>query len=168
MEERTERKWEAKTTAKVHESTPEQVWSLLEDFCSLKKYLPTIDTCYKIEGAYGQPGLIRYCASTVSSSSGGSDDHPTINWCHEKLLSMDPIERCLTYEVLDNNLGFKSYLSTMKVLPIDGDGEPGCQIEWSFVSDPIEGFGFDKLLTYVDSSAHAMAANIEKALHSSE
>ncbi|XP_057466636.1 lachrymatory-factor synthase-like [Actinidia eriantha] len=165
MAEETQPKWEGKATVKLIGSTPDQVWPLLEDFCSLNKYLPTIDTCHQVEGVYGQPGLIRYCASTITSSSRGTGEK-AIKWCHEKLLAMDPIERCLTYEVLDNNMGFNSYLSTMKVLPIDGDDEHGCQIEWSFVCDPIGGFRFDDLLTYIDSSARSMVEKIGKALQS--
>ncbi|KAK2661278.1 hypothetical protein Ddye_007811 [Dipteronia dyeriana] len=52
---------------------------------------------------------------------------------------IDPIQRCLSYEMLDNTSGFKSYVATIKVLPINGDGKIGCKIEWSFVVDPING-----------------------------
>ncbi|KAA8521853.1 hypothetical protein F0562_012525 [Nyssa sinensis] len=158
----TQTKWESKFSAKVTGPTAEQVWPLLEDFCSLHKWLPGIDTCYQVEGVYGQPGLIRYCASTTSSSSGS--DEKTINWCKEKLLAIDPIQRCLSYEVLDNNVGFKSYVGTMRVSLNDGDDKHGCQIEWSYTADPVEGWTFEGLNSYVSSSLQFMAEKMEKAL----
>ena len=53
---------------------------------------------------------------------------------------INPIERCISYEIMENNVGFKSYMATIEVLPINGDGQNGCKIEWSFVADPIEGW----------------------------
>ncbi|KAF7112504.1 hypothetical protein RHSIM_RhsimUnG0223000 [Rhododendron simsii] len=164
MEEGSNPKWEGKATANLVGSTPEQVWPLLEDFCNLNKYLTTLDTCYRVEGELGKPGLIRYCGATVPSLSGG-DEKLTL-WCHEKLLAMDPIGRLMTYVVLDNNMGFKSYESTIKLLPIDGDDEPGCRIEWSFVTDPVEGNTQEDLVNYLDSSVRTMAMNMGNALKS--
>lgn len=158
--------WEGKASAKLNGTTAEKVWPLFEDFCSFNKWLPSIDTCYKVEGVYGQPGLIRYCASTVSSSSDGCDK-PMIMWCHEKLLVIDPIERCLSYEVVENNMGFKLYKSTVKVMPMNGPDEGGCQIVWRFVADPVEGWKFEDLLGYIESSLQGMAERMEKTLQSS-
>ncbi|CAK9180934.1 unnamed protein product [Ilex paraguariensis] len=162
MAEEAKPKWEGKATAKLKGLAASQVWPLLEDFCSFNKWIPTIDTCYQVEGVNGQPGLFRYCAATISSSSDGSEK--SIKWCHEKLLEIDPIQRCLSYEVLDNNLGFKSSVSKMEVLPTDGDEQHGCEIEWSFVADPVEGLTFEGLLAYFDSSLQGVAENMEKAL----
>ncbi|KAE9452321.1 hypothetical protein C3L33_15776, partial [Rhododendron williamsianum] len=164
MEEGSNPKWKGKATANLVGSTPEQVWPLLEDFCNLSKYLTTLDTCYHVEGELGKPGLIRYCGATVPSPSGG-DEKLTL-WCHEKLLAMDPIGTLMTYNVLDNNMGFKSYESTIKLLPIDGDDEPGCRIEWSFVTDPVEGNTQEDLVNYLDSSVRTMAMNMGNALKS--
>lgn len=166
MEEESKPKWEGKATANLIGSAPEKVWPLLEDFCSLSKYLTTLDNCYHLEGEFGKPGLIRYCDATVPSPSGG-DEKLTL-WCHEKLLAIDPVERWMTYNVLDNNMGFTTYVSTIKVLPIDGDDEPGCRIEWSFITDPVEGSTQENLVNYIDSSVHSLAENIAKALQSTE
>ncbi|KAG5048591.1 hypothetical protein JHK85_009694 [Glycine max] len=89
-----------------------------------------IETCYhQLEGVPGQPGLIRYyCASTVEEG--------TIMWAKEKLLAVDPVQCCLSYEIVDNNVGFKSNVATLKVLPMNGDGS---MIEWGFICDPVEG-----------------------------
>ncbi|XP_059643153.1 lachrymatory-factor synthase-like [Cornus florida] len=166
MAEETQPKWEGKSTVKLRGPTPDEVWPLLEDFCSINKWLPGIDTSYQVEGVHGQPGLIRYCASTVTSSSDG--DEKTVSWCKEKLLSIDPIKRCFSYEVLENNVGFNSYVATMDVLPINGDDELGCQIEWSYVADPLDGWTQEFLDSYIKSSLHEMAEKLEKAILATE
>ncbi|XAR69289.1 hypothetical protein NMG60_11000820 [Bertholletia excelsa] len=157
----TEAKWEGKAIAMVKGSTPNEVWPALEDFCNVHKLLPSVDVCYQLDGVYGQPGLVRYCGSAVSSLG-----DETSKWCHEKLIQMDPIGRSLTYEVLENNMGIKSYSGSMKVLAIDDGDEPGCLIEWSFVADPIDGLTSEGFLAYVEASVQAMAENIGKALRS--
>ncbi|KAG8375612.1 hypothetical protein BUALT_Bualt10G0118500 [Buddleja alternifolia] len=160
-------KWEGKSTAKLHKSTAEEVWPLLEDFFSIHNWLPSIDACYKVEGGVeGQHGLVRYCAATLPPQTDGGD--AVVNWCHEKLIAIDPIDKCLVYEVLDNNMGFKSYRSTLKVIEMKGGDElNGCQIEWSFLADPVEGLSYEDMVAYLDISLQGMAHNIEKALESS-
>ncbi|KAK2991820.1 hypothetical protein RJ640_006380 [Escallonia rubra] len=163
-EETVKPKWDGKAAAKLTGATAEQVWPLLEDFCSFHKWLPSIDTCHQVEGVQGQPGLVRYCASTVPPSDSGNA--ATTLWCHEKLMAIDAAGRRLTYEVVDNNMGFKQYLSTIKVSPVEGDDKPSCEMEWSFVADPIEGWKFEDLLYYVESSLQAMAEKMVKAIQS--
>ncbi|KAL8522114.1 hypothetical protein ACS0TY_012313 [Phlomoides rotata] len=154
-------KWEGKAATTLPLPTAEQVWPLLADFCGIHKWLPTLDTSYKVDGVDGQPGLVRYCASGPPPPPDGGD----LQWCQEKLVEIDPINKWLSYEILDNNLGFKSYRATLKVAPIDGGDDPiGCQIEWSFVGDPIEGLGFADFCAYLDLNLQGMAKNIEKAL----
>ncbi|OIT27543.1 PREDICTED: lachrymatory-factor synthase-like [Nicotiana attenuata] len=155
-------KWEGKAIANLKGPKAEQVWPLFEDFFNFQKVLPTIDTCYQVKD-----GLTRCCARTLPPSSDGGES--IIKWCHERLLAVDNIERCLTYEVLDNNMGIRSYVATFKVLSISDDiddHELGCQIQWSFVADPIDGLTLEFFLGYVDSSLQSMAENIEKALES--
>ncbi|XP_061369617.1 lachrymatory-factor synthase-like [Gastrolobium bilobum] len=161
MAEECEPKWEGKAIVEVAGTSAELVWPLLEDFCNLHKLIP-LDTCYQVEGIQGQPGLIRYCASSTKGVTS-----PTIMWVKEKLLTIDPIQRCLSYEVVDNNMGFKSYVSTQKVLPINGDDANlglGCKIEWGFVSDPVEGWRFQDLNSYIESSLQFMAKKIELSM----
>ncbi|XP_052209004.1 lachrymatory-factor synthase-like [Diospyros lotus] len=152
----TEPRWVGEARAKVGGGAmAEKVWPLLEDFCGLNKYLSSVHTCYQVEGLQGQPGLIRYCA-------GGEEE--AVNWCREKLVAIDPTQRFLTYEILDNNIGFKSYSATLRVVPAGAGEEPGCAIEWSFVADPVEGFTFDGFLGFIELSAHDLAQNIATAL----
>ncbi|KAI3468187.1 hypothetical protein Pfo_024850 [Paulownia fortunei] len=164
--EADEPKWEGKATAKLNKPTAEEVWPLLEDFCSFHKWLPSIDTCCKVEGVEGRRGLVRYCAATLPPPSDGGER--VVKWCHEKLLAVDPIGKCLSYEVLDNNMGLKSYRSTIKVVPIKGgDDLSGCEIEWSFLADPVEGLSYEDMVTYLDMNLQGVAQNMEKALESS-
>ncbi|CAK7353148.1 unnamed protein product [Dovyalis caffra] len=164
MAEETQPKWKGKATVVLESPTADQVWPFLEDFCNLQKWLPGVDTCYQVEGKLGQPGLIRYCGSSTLSAD-GSQEETKISWAKEKLIMIDPIERCLSYEILENNIGFKSYVATMKVLPIkDGDGQRGCKIEWFFVADPIEGWSLEDFNSYINSSLQFMGQKMEQAV----
>lgn len=132
-------------------ATAESVWPLLEDFYGFHKWLPTIDTCTRVDGGEGE---IRYCAATVT---------PPVKWCRERLLWVDPICRCLSYEVLENNIGLGAYESTIVVVPMDG-GDGGCRIVWSFVAEAVEGLKREQLVGYLEASLQGMANNMEKAL----
>ncbi|KAL2340102.1 hypothetical protein Fmac_008042 [Flemingia macrophylla] len=145
-----EEKWEGKAVVELPGTGAEEAWGALEDFCNLQKWFP-IDTCYRLEGVAGEPGLTRYCASDVKGAT---------MWAKEKLLAMDPIQRCLSYEIVENNIGFKSYVATFQVAPLPNGG---CKIEWGFLSDPIHGWTFQDLKGYVDSTLHFMANKIQLA-----
>jgi len=157
-------KWEGKVTVEVRNTVEEQVWAVLEDFCNLHKWIP-IDTCYQVEGVQGQPGLIRYCASNIKSVAEDdvvAEPETTIKWAKEKLLKIDPIKRCLSYEIVENNMGFKSYVATLKVVPNEGDAKSeGCGIEWGFVCDPIEGWTLQDFNSYIEYCLQFMAKKIE-------
>ncbi|KAF8048910.1 hypothetical protein N665_2357s0005 [Sinapis alba] len=135
-------RWEGKKVAHVNGIMAEKIWSVVSDFCNIHKWLPTIDTCYRVEGTEGQPGLVRYCTSTKTK------DEDETKWARERLVKIDPKERCLSYEVLENNVGFKSYVATIKVMTVDGGDV--CRLEWSFVSDPIDGWKKEDLEAFVD------------------
>ena len=59
--------------------------------------------------------------STLISCSGQTN----VRWAKEKLIELDPIERFLSYEIVDNNLGFESWVAIMQISPVDGDEEVG-------------------------------------------
>ncbi|XP_056162364.1 lachrymatory-factor synthase-like [Syzygium oleosum] len=163
MAEETRSRWEGKASAELKGPTPDQVWPFLEDFCNLHKLLPLVDTCHRVEGIPAQLGLVRYCNSTTF---GNDSDLLKLKWANERLLMMDPSEKCFSYEVLDNNDGFKNYVATIRVMPMkDGDGKMGgCMIESSFVSDPVEGWGLQELCSYIDFFLQSMAKKIESAI----
>ncbi|KAI3677269.1 hypothetical protein L1987_86892 [Smallanthus sonchifolius] len=156
-------KWEGKSSVEVKGITAEQIWPLFEDFCSFHKWVPTVDSeqCRHVEGDYGKPGLVRYSVFTQQSPSNLSNGDKVHNkWCYEKLLSMDPIQRTLSYEVTENNLGFSSYFVNVKVIEIDG----GCKIEWSFTCDPVKGMTLEDTIASLDSNLKSIADEIKKGL----
>lgn len=160
MEEETQPKWEGEASVELKGSAPQQVWGFLEDFFNIHKWHPGLDTCYQVDGVPGQPGLVRYCASTTASST---------MWVKEKLTMIDPIKRCLSYEVVDNNMGFKSYVGTMEVLAMTNvadDDKHGCKIKWSFVCDPMVGWKYEDLLSNIESSLQFMAKKMEEHVSS--
>ncbi|KAL9313466.1 hypothetical protein ACSQ67_018918 [Phaseolus vulgaris] len=156
MGEESDPKWEGKAVVELADTTAEVAWTVLEDFCNIHKWIP-LDTCYQLEGILGKPGLIRYCASTIVDDV---EKTSTVKWAKEKLLAIDPVQRCLTYEVVENNMGFKFYLATFKVLSMKEDE---CKIEWEFVCDPVQGWSLQGLESYVVSSLQVMKKNIELA-----
>ncbi|KAJ6743527.1 hypothetical protein OIU85_017468 [Salix viminalis] len=159
MTEETQGKWEGKATAELKGPTADQVWPFFEDFCNLQKWFPGVDTCYQVEGEPGQPGLVRYCSSSTISSDRSQEETDQVKWAKEKLVTIDRIERCLSYEILENNVGFKSYVATIKVLPIND----GCKIEWSYTADPIEGWPVEDFNSYISSSLQFMGQKMEQA-----
>ncbi|WCJ29501.1 Polyketide cyclase/dehydrase and lipid transport superfamily protein [Euphorbia peplus] len=138
-------KWESEETAKVTGITSEQVWSLLSDFCNLQKYFPYIDTCIKLHGEDGKPGLVRRSTTNTESREFMADadaDEKSVNWSSERLVMINHQEKCLAYEMLENNMGVKSYVATFKVVDdLDGGDHlgNGCSISWSYVGDPLDG-----------------------------
>ncbi|XP_010432645.1 PREDICTED: lachrymatory-factor synthase-like [Camelina sativa] len=150
-------KWEGKHVAQVNGVTAEKVWSVFSDFCNIHEWFPALDTCYRVQGTDGEPGLVRYCASTKTK------DEETTKWAKERLVKIDLIGRCLSYEILENNVGFKSYVSTVRVMPEDGDDQVS-RIEWSFVADPVDGWKKEDLESYVDFCLQHMAKKMELSL----
>ncbi|KFK29898.1 hypothetical protein AALP_AA7G192700, partial [Arabis alpina] len=82
-------------------------------------------------------------------------------WAKERLVMIDPIGRCLSYEIIENNVGFKSYVATFKVMQVDGYDDQVCRIEWSFVSDPVDGWKKEDLESYVDFCLKHMVNKME-------
>ncbi|XP_014500751.1 lachrymatory-factor synthase [Vigna radiata var. radiata] len=156
MGEKSDERWKGKAVVELADTNGEVAWSVIEDFCNIHKWM-SLDTCYQQEGSLGKPGLIRYCASTIVDDV---EKTPTLKWVKEKLLAIDPVERCLSYEVIENNMGFKFYVATLKVLSRE---EGGCKIEWGFVCDPMEGWSVEGLESYVESSLQIIKKNIQLA-----
>lgn len=166
-EEKSQEKWQGKFSSELKGPTAKQVWPLLEDFCNFHKWHPTIDTCYQVvdqgpttEAGTG-PGLIRYCGATTTSPSGES----VVSWAKERLIGIDPAQRRLSYEVLDNNVGFKRWVATFEVVPVEGGG--ACEIRWSFEGEAPEGWSYESLVSYYESTLQGLAKKMEHALMSS-
>lgn len=157
-------RWKAKVSAKITKATPDQIWPLFTDFFNFHNWFPGLPTCYGLYGTNGEPGCVRYCAGFSLSScdpdegGGGSGGH--VKWSKEKLTVIDPERRSLTYEMVDNNIGFSSYVATMTVGPVDG---VGCVIEWSFAVNPVEGWSLDDMVKIYELGLQGMARKIEAA-----
>ncbi|KAL8259557.1 hypothetical protein R6Q59_027510 [Mikania micrantha] len=156
--------WEGKYSVEVMGITANQLWPFLEDFCAIHKWVPGLDSdkCCQLEGAYGEPGLIRHCVFIEQSSAALSDEtgKVPVKWFNEKLLSMDPVQRTMSYEMIENNLGFKFYVGYVKLFELDG----GCKIDWSFVSDPVEGMSLEDLRGNLESFVKTVVEGIRKEL----
>ncbi|XP_021739464.1 lachrymatory-factor synthase-like [Chenopodium quinoa] len=152
-------KWEGETIVEL-KLTPQQVWPLIADFCSLDKWFTHLEKCYLIEGELGEPGMVRCCESSTFGGEGEA------RFVKERLISIDPSHMCLSYDIVDNNIGFKSYVSTMRLFPSDeggDDGRSGCKFVWTFEADPVEGFTFEALRDLLKAIAHGMVIKMEEA-----
>lgn len=133
-------KWQAKVSVTLTKSKPGQIWLLFTDFFNFNKWLQTLTTCHGVHGINGELGCIRFCSGSSIRSNGVE---PTVGWSREKLVAVDPVERVMRYEIVESNIGFESYVSTVRILPRD---EEGCVIEWGFTVDPVGGWSVDDLV----------------------
>ncbi|KAI4380889.1 hypothetical protein MLD38_007027 [Melastoma candidum] len=149
-------KWRGNFSVVVAGATSDQVWPFLSDFCSFDKWMPGIDVCRLVEGIPGNPGLTRYCAANKTAPDGTE----TTLWANERLLEIDPAEKFLTYKVVENNIGFKNYVATLRAIPTEG----GCGIEWGFICDPADGWSEEDLKSYIDHSLKHIGKKMEDEL----
>ncbi|KAI3763659.1 hypothetical protein L2E82_13653 [Cichorium intybus] len=173
MAEKRNPEWEGKVSAYLRSATAKQVWPLVEDFCSLDKWYAGLDTCRQVEGVYGEPGLIRYVTATVASPPppNAADQKPetVVVWCYETLLSIDPVQRRLSYNITENNLGIRFYVAEWQVIDNkDVDDAGGCRIEWRFTADPMEGHTLEGFCGYIQSTLNGIAESMEKALQAGD
>ncbi|KAL5786272.1 hypothetical protein ACOSQ2_008664 [Xanthoceras sorbifolium] len=163
MEQTLQPKWEGKVSRRLTQATADQIWTLFKDYFNLHKWFPSLDTSYGVHGTNGEPGCIRYCAGFSIRSADDGNRH--VSWSKERLTAVDHEQRSLSYEIVDSNIGFESYVSTVKIVPGDHhDGQHGCLIEWSFTVDPVEGMEFDELVKKYDVGLQRMAKQMEESL----
>ncbi|CAN1161853.1 Lachrymatory-factor synthase [Linum perenne] len=145
-------KWTGKVQAAVKKATADQIWILFTDFFNIHKWFPNLPSSYGIHGTNGEPGCIRYCSGFSLPSS------QLVSWSKERLTAVDHFRRFLSYEIVDCNVGFKGYESTVQIVP--GEGE-GCLIEWGFRVDPVEGWTVDDLVKRYETVLIAAARKME-------
>ncbi|KAG9449134.1 hypothetical protein H6P81_009099 [Aristolochia fimbriata] len=145
-------KWEGKATAKVPGVPADKVWAFIDDYGNVHKYLPSIDETTIASGEPGKLGCVRLCKGNPLP---GSEER---SFTHEKLVAYDPANRTLSYEVTENNIGFKDFVATIKVVP----EEDGSTIEWSFVTPPMPGphWSLENCMGYIGYSVNHMAGKI--------
>lgn len=149
MDEKSE-KWQGLVSTKLNSIQPDQAWSTLGDFFNLHKFLPSLATCHKVEGSDN----VRYCA-------GEPDQTGTVSWAKERLVEFNPIKRSYSYEIIESNMGFGSYLAELRVVECD-DG--GCKIEWGFECEPILGWTRSGFVEYLEGAVKGIAKGVEDAL----
>ncbi|KAL5700135.1 hypothetical protein ACHQM5_025621 [Ranunculus cassubicifolius] len=138
----------------------ETVWASLSDFFSIGKWLPPLGECIPLEGNSGEPGCVRCCRTpTGVLDSCGIE---IVKLATERLVFLDNTERCFSYEMMDNNLGYKSYKATMKVIP-DGEKDVGCRIEWSFTVEPVQGWTHEGMISHQEYVLGIIAKTIDEA-----
>lgn len=165
MAQNPDTKWEGNVSTRLTKACADQIWPLFKDFFNLHKWFPSLATCYGIHGTNGEPGCIRYCAGFSIPSDGSNDDNNRpISWSKERLIAVDDVERSLSYEIVDSNIGFKSYVSTVKIVPEGANGQDGCVIEWGFNVDPVEGWALDDLVRKYEVGLQRMAERMEDAV----
>ncbi|MCD7472051.1 hypothetical protein HAX54_012934 [Datura stramonium] len=155
----SEAKWEAKVSTRLQKASADQIFSLFKDFFGLNKWFPNLSTSYGIHGENGEVGCVRYCT--------GFSLPPESGWSKERLVAINPVERILSYEMVDCNIGFNSYFSTVRIVPHQLDGQNGCVIEWFITVDPVEGMTLQDLVNKYDVGLQGMAKNMEDALTTS-
>ncbi|GMY17557.1 lachrymatory-factor synthase [Fagus crenata] len=166
MEQMSQPKWEGKVCTSLTNATADQVWHLYKDFFNFHKWFPSLATCYGIHGTNSEPGCIRYCAGFSIPSNDG--DKP-ISWSKERLIAVDDDGRSLSYEIVDSNIGFESYVSTVKIVPQGDEGDQdGCMIEWSFTINKMEGWVLDDLVRKYEVGLQHMAKRMEDGIASLE
>ncbi|WOL14631.1 hypothetical protein Cni_G23411 [Canna indica] len=151
--------WEGKVTARIRGATAEEAWSLLKGFCSLHRWVSSVEVCYKLEGVDGEPGCVRYCGGPLNRS----DPAQPTGWSKELLLAVDPAARSYTYEMVETNKGFGRYRATIGVAGGGGSGS-GCCLEWSFEADPVKGWAEGEFVAYLKKLAQGVAARVEEEL----
>ncbi|VFQ60479.1 unnamed protein product [Cuscuta campestris] len=158
-------KWKGRVSARLQKATADHIWPLFLDFFGLNKWFPGLAVCHGVHGTNGEPGCVRYCAGFSLPSESG--DGATTSWSKEILTAVDPVNRSLRYAIVDSNIGFESYSSTVKIVP-DNNGGGGCAIEWWFEVDPVEGWRLEDLVKKYESGLQLMAKKMEDSFEVSE
>ncbi|XP_022730601.1 lachrymatory-factor synthase-like [Durio zibethinus] len=167
MEQNSQPKWDAKVSARLTRASADQVWAVYTDFFNFHKWFPGLPSCHGIHGTNGELGCIRLCSGFSISSDGGGHDRGSEKWAKERLIAIDHIGRSLSYQMVDSNIGFNSYVATVKIVPGGDDGhdhQDGCVIEWSFTVDPVEGWQLDDMKKKYEVGLQGLAKRIEDAI----
>ena len=161
-------KWRGKAKTEVKGAKAAQIWPLLEDFFGLDKWFPTLSTCLPVEGISGKPGCVRFCAGFKTPVDDKNIGKMTsVNWTKQKLLSIDPTRMTFSYSIIDGNVRFQSYISTVTVVAKEEDQE-GCEIEWEYEVEPVLGWTPQDLDYFIATGLQVMGKRMESALRTME
>ncbi|KAJ3693863.1 hypothetical protein LUZ60_009343 [Juncus effusus] len=152
-------RWEGKVTAMVQSASSEQAWQLLSKFCDFHVWHPGVKVCRKESGKIGVPGCIRYCQGPDRENGQPAD------WANEELLSFDPVGHVFSYKMMENNMGFNQFTATFKVLDakkVALKDCKGCELEWSFEGEPINGTSKEALIARLQAGLTGMASRVDE------
>ncbi|CAO2826007.1 unnamed protein product [Amaranthus hypochondriacus] len=163
------KKWTGKVSTALLNTTPHQIWPLFKDFFNIHKYFPTLSNSYGVHGINGEVGCIRLCLGSsipsTESRDGKINGGEVVSWCKERLIAVDEVNMSLSYEIVDSNIGFNSYVSTVRINQSgDDQKDEGCMIEWNFSVDPVEGLRFEELLKKYEVGLQRMVKAMEDSL----
>ncbi|KAL8522115.1 hypothetical protein ACS0TY_012314 [Phlomoides rotata] len=159
----SQQKWKAKVSTKLEKARPDQIWPLFGDFFGLHKWFPGLPTCYGVHGVNGDPGCIRRCSGFgLKRPQEINGDDSTLSWSEEKLVSIDHDRMSLTYEMVDSNIGFNCYVSTVEVVPA-AEGAAAA-VEWWISLDPVAGWKLEDLVEMYQVGMQLMVGKMEDAV----
>ncbi|KAJ0964803.1 hypothetical protein J5N97_025941 [Dioscorea zingiberensis] len=162
--EEEQKKWHGNITVELPDCiTGDQAWSIIGDFTAVDKWFALVAATELITGDPTQPGCIRRNTGHPNKTQDSSSD--PIFWAKEKLVGINMEERSMTYEVIESNMGFNSFFSTIRVLQGgDGVGDGGgCRMEWSFEADPLDGWTQPAFLSFLHSGVQDLPKRILEA-----
>lgn len=147
-------KWHGCVT-KIMTSPCERIWKLSADFINVNRYAKNIHRCDHVEGEKNEIGCVRYCS--------GSDER--MLWAKEKLLTMDTVNRCYSYSVVDGNLGIEGYVANFKVYNTTNGN---CVVEWSFQADPSKYYEEEEFIRFLTGKIEQMIEGLDETAASEE
>ncbi|CAI9773123.1 unnamed protein product [Fraxinus pennsylvanica] len=156
-----QKKWEGTVSTILENVNADQIWPFWKDFFSVHKWFPGNTTCEGIHGNNGEAGCIRYCGDLPVPAVDGAAS----SWTKERLIAIDHNEKSFSYEILDCNIGVKSYVANVKIYPVvAGENGGGCRTEWRFTVDPVEGWSLEDTVRNYEVWLKIMVKNMEAAV----
>lgn len=110
-----------------------------------------------MEGISGQPGVLVSRLQWIVEGTNTQRD-----WTKHKLVAIDTAKLTFSCSIVDGNVGFHSYVSTVTVATKEEEDE--CSIEWSYEVEPVEGWTSKDLDSFVGTGLQVMASKMEAAL----
>ncbi|CAK9312957.1 unnamed protein product [Citrullus colocynthis] len=160
MAQNSTAKWEGRVSEALTVAAAEQIWPMIKDFFNFHKWFPTLANCYGLSGTNGEVGCVRFCSGFSIPSTDGSDS--VVSWSKERLVAVDDERRRICYEIVDSNIGFRSYVTTIEV--VEGGDSGGCVIEWRFAVEAVEGLKLEDLVKKYEVGLSSMANRMEAAV----
>ena len=130
--------------SEVVEAPAEQVWALLSDFGGVARYSPGIEGCEVRGEGVGAVRALRL--------PGGAT-------LEERLESLDPAARRLSYSIVSGPIPVKNYLATIAVREEGG----GCRIDWGSRFEPV-GLDDDRARSMIEGVYRGGIAGVRRAL----